>query len=533
MNTHATPTCTSHQIYHPYASRVASYCVRLAAVLILFLIASCTPAPVAVPTASATAEPALPTSTPTPEPTPTPIVEPSPITSAVDDLLPVTPPNFDTYVNLDHGSFDLVDAHAVYALYRQQVGMRGDDADFLSAMETYAGELGNQGIELKQATVEGQTYSLLTKGTQILLNFNADGALKDSDPGYWSSDSTSEWIDAGGPVELFVGDDGHAYIGKLDAEGNVIAFLNTIGATLDNLDQQWVEVKNGQSLKVWDAKRGWIKNPMATIPPEWQGKIDHIETLSDGRTVAIASPKDPQAEPLLRVMQLTDQGEWITYVPEIGINKMLIGNNPDDDSAEWLRTLTLPELTTPIIDAQGEKLPLGYLGSVPVNDSLTAYVFSGIFGGSRYVEGHDLVEHAVFVPTTTGDYQLFATVLVNVPIAQSFYNIGLGRALDSQALQRGEYDAGRLFSTESSFVIHDKITKETDLAQYMLHHYPVGTQYGLVLFDHVTFAEVDYAEQIMDFRAIIEGQKSPQNGLLIPVAPMIIIPEFAEAMFDN
>lgn len=224
MNTHATPTCTSHQIYHPYASRVASYCVRLAAVLILFLIASCTPAPVAVPTASATAEPALPTSTPTPEPTPTPIVEPSPITSAVDDLLPVTPPNFDTYVNLDHGSFDLVDAHAVYALYRQQVGMRGDDADFLSAMETYAGELGNQGIELKQATVEGQTYSLLTKGTQILLNFNADGALKDSDPGYWSSDSTSEWIDAGGPVELFVGDDGHAYIGKLDAEGNVIAF---------------------------------------------------------------------------------------------------------------------------------------------------------------------------------------------------------------------------------------------------------------------------------------------------------------------
>ena len=179
-------------------------------------------------------------------------------------------------------------------------------------------------------------------------------------------------------------------------------------------------------------------------------------------------------------------------------------------------------------------MPLGYLGSLPIVDGMTGYVFSGIFGGSRYVEGHDLVEHAVFVPTATGDYQLFTTVLTNASIAQNFYSISLGRALDSQALQRGEYDFNRLVTeTSSSFVIDDQITKEAVLAQYMLHHYPVGAQYGFILYDHFTYSDVDYYDQTMQFLAIIQGKKRSQNGLLLPAAPKIIIAEVVEAMFDN
>lgn len=197
---------------------------------------------------------------PTLESTPTPIIEPTLMPESNINLLPIAPPNFDTVENLPPGSFDLVDAHAVYALYRQQQApsMWASDTEFTTDMESYAQTLKNQGIELKQATATGQTFSLLTKGTQILLNFNPDGALKDSDPGRWSPDSTSEWIDVGAPVELFIGADGHAYIAKLDAEGNVIAYLNPIGATLDNLDSQWIPVESGQATLQWFGELGWI-----------------------------------------------------------------------------------------------------------------------------------------------------------------------------------------------------------------------------------------------------------------------------------
>jgi hypothetical protein len=175
------------------------------------------------------------------------------------DPLAVRPPeNFDQALveQAADGEFDLIDAHAVYALYRADVGpaMWATDAEFTHAMEAYAATLAAQGIEVYQtADADGTTYSMLVEdGQQVLLNFDPSGALTFADPGNWTPDSDPVWIDAGGPVDLVIGPDNHAYLVRLDEQGEVVAYLNTLGATLDNIDGQWISVTAGRPDMVWN-----------------------------------------------------------------------------------------------------------------------------------------------------------------------------------------------------------------------------------------------------------------------------------------
>ena len=306
------------------------------AAVILLATASCSPQIADIPiTLTPTALP-LPTRTPTPTitplpsptATPTPIIEPALPPSQSLDPLAVSPPrtlDLALVEQANSGDFNLVDAHAVYAYYRAEVGpsMWASDAEFIEAMETYAASLEAQGIELYQASdTDGTTYSMLVEGTSILLNFDPSGALTFADPGNWTRDSEPVWIDAGGPVDLVVGPDNHAYIVRLDSEGNVVAYLNTLGATLDNINNQWITVTAGRPDMVWNGSEFIsagipileIVGPCATNP----------ETINEGM--------NPSCDALLELPSPITQEEFDHWQNgEIGLG-VIARENFDDGS---------------------------------------------------------------------------------------------------------------------------------------------------------------------------------------------------------
>jgi hypothetical protein len=267
-------------------------------------------------------EPTLPP-TNTPTEIPTPIIEPILLPTQPSEVLPVNPPNFNQEnQNLPHGSFDLIDAHAVYALYRQQEGpsMWSSDSEFIEAMEAYSNQLNSQGIELKQATTESITSSLLVKDHQIFLNFNQNGALRDVNPGSWSPESTSSWVDVGAEAELHIGEDNNSYIAKINQDGLVDAFLNPIGATLDNIYDQWIPVHDGLPNAIWNGKEWSTDIPIRAlagtfgagfeIPSYTYLTVDELKEYPGQLTPA--DMRDPNLGPLIRQNLTEDKyGVWL------------------------------------------------------------------------------------------------------------------------------------------------------------------------------------------------------------------------------
>jgi hypothetical protein len=471
---------------------------------------------------------ATPSLTATPAPTAMPIIEPVLPTLSAAAELPVQPPDFNLPSSASEVglTFDFVDAHAVYAYYRQQEGpgMWANDADFTSAMKSYSETLANQGINLQQVTVEGQTFSLLTNGNQILLNFK-DGVLSDVDPGRWSKDSTPEWIDVGGPVELFIGDDGHAYIAKVDTDGNVTAFLNPISATIDNLDQQWIEVKDGQSVMVWEAQKGWVENPMAFIPAEWQGKIERVMTLDDGRTVAIADLNPNEAD-LQRVLQLDEAGQWMDYQPEIGV----IPAYERYFGKEWHESLTIPEVINPVLDINGNQFPLGYLGKVarPEDAEKNYHFISGVIMGTRVIPEQKCTEIVVGFPTSNGDYMAVSFVILNISESPNLINTLLGSHIDVDKLVDGEYGFDELVLQSSSKKILDKNPISTKpFANFLANQAVIGTQ---LIFAPHDWEDVDVKENLFD---ALQGKTAVYDGSYAIGFYMWAIPDSMQGMLDD
>jgi hypothetical protein len=360
--------------------------------IVLFLSACSPGSPEQLPTptlpASATPSPtATPAPTATLTPTATPIIEPVlPALSAAAEL-PVQPPDFNLPSSVSEVglTFDFVDAHAVYALFREQEGpgMWAHDADFTSAMQSYLESLSIQGINLQQVTVEGLTFSLLTKGNQILLNFE-NGVLKDVDPGRWSKDSTPEWIDVGGPVELFIGDDGHAYIAKVDADGNVIAFLNPIGATIDNLDQQWVGVEDGLPTQVWNPESGQYEN----VYYRW----DNPELLSRITTEFEQQYGLPWDQFFIKMVEQKYTSTGASYHPLIEIwgfyggtfNGIMIGQETVTNPADHSQALVV-YIATQGVDRQPKLLPY----TIAVNNA-SGFGYTTI---NTFTEGADYTQN--------------------------------------------------------------------------------------------------------------------------------------------
>lgn len=408
------------------------------------------------------------------------------------------------------------------------------DHAFISDMTKYAKSLEAKGIKLKQTTIRGQTFSLLVRGNEILLNFDTDGALSDSDPGRWGKDSAPEWINVGSPVELFFGEDGHAYVAKVDSDGNVTAFLNTIGATKDNLDQQWIEVRDGQSTMVWDAQKGWIENPLALIPSEWQGKIDHIETLPEGRTVAIAAADNPDEESLLRVLQLdVATNEWIQYQPQIGIS----GNWIDKYGIEWQESLAIPELKIPLVDVNGDQFPLGYIGITRLGESETETQrvwMSGIIAGARILPEELCTQFVIAYPTATGDFQLMSYFILYPTSQPNMIGTHLGWLINSQKLDLDEYNyATLLVESESQIKIQKRPHNMAGFASYLLNPNLVGTQIAVGVNALPKAVNAPVSAPVWQLVDILEGTQPVSNAAVSRSFYSWIIPKSMLPMLDK
>jgi len=259
----------------------------LSLVLIITILAACTPAPTAAPTAAA-----APSATPTPDPTLVVVMEPTPwsptpILNGVEySPMAVKPPVMDPailptaeeskHVEHDDGSA----ASAVYSLVRDEQGPQyyASNQEFIDKMNVFLGK--NPDLKLIQVQGEEIVFSMLVNGEgQVYLVFDKDsGALVSADPGRWDKNGDGEWIDAGlkdgESLSLVPGEGGHAYIVKIDADGNIIAYLNTHEATTDNINEQWIGVVDGMPEKVWDGSK-WVE---AEQTPEFV--VDFSENLT-------------------------------------------------------------------------------------------------------------------------------------------------------------------------------------------------------------------------------------------------------------
>jgi len=185
----------------------------------------------------------------------------------------------------------------------------------------------------------------------------------------------------------------------------------------------------------------------------------------------------------------------------------------------------------PIIDKNGQPMPLGYIGDIQLTDQL-GFVFSGIWGGCRYSEASRRAESAIFVPTATGDYQVYAFAYSNNPKQYQYLGIYLGRELDTAALARGEYDLTRFaLETNAKRVIGETIETSDILAEYMINKYPVGGQFSFYLTENMTENDINYRQSHIEFLRIIQGEP-PDNDLNFPHPSGIIIPQQLEDMFN-
>lgn len=171
-----------------------------------------------------------------------------------------------------------------------------------------------------------------------------------------------------------------------------------------------------------------ITPSMENLPAEWQGKIDHIETMTnmDGKTqrvVAVEALTDEdkaagKTEAKLRVLQW-DGKEWVDYVPQVGWAGW---GGISDVPSFWEDELKPPDrsfLESPLTFKDGTKVPWGYLGPIyfdtidPSSGSFSFYqayimeVKQAVFPDG---EGMELVGA---VPLESGDWQVIITIAYN------------------------------------------------------------------------------------------------------------------------
>ena len=195
------------------------------------------------------------------------------------------------HVEYDDGSA----ASAVYALVRDKQGPQyyASNQEFIDKMNVFLGK--NPDLKLIQVQGEEIVFSMLVNDEgQVYLVFDKDSrALVSADPGRWDKNGYGEWIDAGlkdgESLSLVPGEDDHAYIVKIDADGNIIAYLNTHGATTDNIDQQWIEVVDGMPVKVWDGSE-WVENGPVQYNIDLSSSPESIDDVVGEVTVESLQP---------------------------------------------------------------------------------------------------------------------------------------------------------------------------------------------------------------------------------------------------
>ncbi len=198
-------------------------------------------------------------------------------------------------------------------------------------------------------------------------------------------------------------------------------------------------------------------DPLTTLPVEWQGKIDHIETLDDGRTVAVEKSTDPNEPAVLRVLQLDPETkEWLDYVPTIGWAGQGEWESPSEGllKSRWkedeLQVIGGDSLLPPLKLTDGTELPMGELGTIYFCNSdrngyrftfFQGYVLDVGFTQSNSPNAPDVLTVYAGIPLKTGDWQIYVTTYPDQPNAIA--NLFLLETLQASDLD-GTKDLGQV-----------------------------------------------------------------------------------------
>jgi hypothetical protein len=261
---------------------------------------------------------------------------------------------------------------------------------------------------------------------------------------------------------------------------------------------------------------------MESVPEEWQGKIERIVSIGNGRTVAIAD-LDPDKKDLLRVLELNTDGQWIDYEPMIGISPAY----EEYFGREWQENLPIPELKQPLYDINGEQFPLGYLGKIQISNNpilVERFWYSGVIAGVREIPEQKCVEFVVSFMSKTGDYQYVSFIFANYSQQVNFINSHIYTNVDSAMLIDGKYKSTDFIMTSSK--INPRSIKP--FAQYMLHNDVVGIQIAVGINasskDSTEIAKLQW-DRTQKLKDILKGNSSISNSLHIPPFMAWIFPE--------
>jgi hypothetical protein len=269
--------------------------------------------------------------------------------------------------------------------------------------------------------------------------------------------------------------------------------------------------------------------------------VDHVEKLSDGRTVAIAPLTDLQKQagetPMFRVLEWNGK-EWVKYKSEILISDIVKNEyirRYGKEFSDWLNNLEIPEVIHPLLDKNGIQYPLGYDGKVPMPEGNTEYVLSGVIVGVKENIPNSYADIFIAIPTKQGDYVLADFSWATNDIQQNMLGLFIADRLDVSQMytQGGSWKDFMLNALYTNVDPKYNISNEKILGDYALSHNLVGTQFGL----SITIGgwdNPDTNKSQEDFYKVIWGQAPlAPNAFLHPRSQIYLFPDSMLDLFTN
>ncbi len=254
-------------------------------------------------------------------------------------------------------------------------------------------------------------------------------------------------------------------------------------------------------------------DPSTIFPAEWANKIDHVETLADGRKVAIEKSTVEGKDPVKRVFQW-DEGkkEWIAYIPV----KSLFYNQKSADlgyNPETVLSKEIPEVKIPLIDAKGNQYPLGFVGYYKYGDT-KVMVASGVVVDIRQSSVQiNTIFWTLAIPLPNGDIQLAQFFAANgSPDKKSFWPYSVANKVDIATL--GQSSNGPIPTTEETEMFRVSFWSVLgspgtyrDEYNFLRDHadLAIGAQVGISIQDQLNYNGVDVSAQYVELMKIIEG----------------------------
>lgn len=269
------------------------------------------------------------------------------------------------------------------------------------------------------------------------------------------------------------------------------------------------------------------------LSPEVRDTIDHVETVKrkDGfmQLVAIAKPAEAGKEPIRRIFQWEETGEWVSYQPDVWIFA------PTKDVLSEL--IKIPHVepglnASRLVDKDGKLFDLGYVGAVLMEPNFNWALLTGIIVGKIDQEGNT-AWLVIDIPTANGDFVRLwhydtndtSTALIGIEPANQFSQTQ--PSMDNQEIIR----VGNTWYFPTTQNIY----------RFILDEARIGDQVGLQLMispdtwytvDETRYAQTPYQHAIVD---AIQGKKLPEKDVdkyMFGPSSIILSPEQIQQILD-